>query len=536
MFYYQNRKRQTGDRRAPEGTWPLQPSVTALQNLLTYCLIGLSQWAKKGLENGLKSQGTGMFTAKALTATHGDAAADPHRLIELIQQTVVLRDQIKDRVPAGEQGAGLSGGPGAFEPATTLEGLLNQAVRIGADPVASSPDTLFFRRFLLCGIRSVAVYMDHAGLLGYDDAAGAVHLFDTLNDLYRSDLDARGVTARIQACGKAAVRAMTLLDNAGSQSYGRPSPVRVRQGPVKGKAILVSGRDFQELEALLRQSESSGIKVYTHGEMLDAHQYPGLQQYPQFCGHYQGDDHEAQSGTLPLFPGPVILTPGSLVPRKIESTQHLFTTGPLNRPGIPQIVNRNFKPVLDQALAMEGFRKREDRGATVVGNDEATITGAAEEIARRLRNEKTSRVHILAGCLGPVAGSAPRSASGKGELPERWSRMPEEGRGILLTCDTSVREAPPPKAGDRQLIHLGHSRDPRVIVQIVAALSVALETEIEALPLSLGFSWAGQKAAGVLLALLSLGLDNIRLGPVIPSGITPDLAEWLREGGLNRGA
>lgn len=430
MFYYQNTKTQTGDRREPRGTWPLQPSVAALQNLLTYCLIGLSQWAGKGLENGLNAQGTGMFAAKALAATHGDAAAGPHRLIELIQQTVVLRDQIKDRVPAAEQGAVPSGGPADFEPATTLEGLLSQAARIGPDPVMSSPDTLFLRRVLLRGIRSVAVYMDHAGLLGYDDAAGAVHLFDTLADLYRSDLDARGVTARIRDCGKAAVRAMTLLDNAGSQSYGRPAPARVRQGPVKGKAILVSGRDFQELEALLRQSESSGIKVYTHGEMLDAHQYPGLQQYPQFCGHYQGDDMDPNSG-LPLFPGPVVLTPGSVVPREIESAQPLFTTGPLNRPGIPQIVNRNFKPVLDQALAMEGFRKMEDCGAAVVGNDEATITGAAEDIARRLRNEKTSRVHILADCLGPAAGSAPGSASGKGELPERWYRMPEKDRGIF---------------------------------------------------------------------------------------------------------
>jgi hydroxylamine reductase len=513
MFYHQLKEMNVEGDAGQNGPRPWHPSVAALQGILTHCLAGLCQVVTTGLESGLENEvetgRTGIFTAKALAAIHGEAAADPHRLIELIQQAVVLRDQIKERIRAQDPKALFPPGPADFEPATSLEGLLSQAGKTRPDDIpAGNQDILTLKQILMSGLCGVASYAAHAHLLGGQDARVSACIFDNLAAIYSSRLDAEALTDRIRACGDVAYIAMGLLDRARARAYGEPLPAAVSLGCRKGRAILVSGQDFQDLEALLRQTDNSGIRVYTHGEMLDAHQYPQLKQFAQFSGHYEGKGQH-EDGIL-RFPGPVVLTAGSSVPFRIDRGQNLFTSGPMNHPGIPHITRRDFKPVIDQALAMEGFIREESRGSSLVGNRQEEITAATDRISRWIKQGKTSGIFFAADCHGP----------GQYGREPTVTRSPADRATIFLTCNAGAT-APHTQTEKAGPLCLGHCHDPQVIIRIVEAFSASLETRVDALPLSLDLSWYGQKSVGVVLALISLGLKDIRLGPILPAGITP---------------
>ena len=495
MFYQEWAKTDLESDFEYPGAWRWQPPIAALQSILTHCLVGLGHVVKAGREKGIDTCRVQVFTIKALVATHGDFAADPHRLVELIQQAVVLRDQLKERIKAKDPQKLFPTGPMAFEPATTFEALLGQAGQIRSETLdAMNGEAPGLRRLLLAGIRSLATYIDHAHLLGIQDNDLSACLMDTLTAAYSRDTGMEDLYTRLLECGRAAAKAMALLDTAQIQTYGTPVPAQVSLGIQKGHAIVISGRDFCGLEALLRQTENSGIQVYSHGEMLDAHQYPGLKQYVHFQGHYDVPESAGRPSIL-SFPGPVVLTAGSQIPFETDSQQRLFTSGSMSRPGIHYIPHENFKPVMDRAMAMAGFPRRENRGRVTVGNGQKGIADAADKIAQWNRKQSTGRILFMA------------------------------GRDVLGVLENT--KGPAMVAKGHAAIELGHCHDPHIIVRIIDALCASHDTTVADLPLSLHLSWPGQKAAGVLLSLLARGLRDIRLGPTLPAGIFARQCEVL---------
>ena len=366
----------------------------------------------------------------------------------------------------------------------------------------------------MTGIRSIAAYADHVRLLGYQDDQVSTCLFDNLSALHRHTVDADELIRRIRNCGRAAQSAMALLDGACVRAYGEPSPSAVPLGTRKGGAILVSGRNFGDLKGVLRQTEGAGIRVYTHGELLDAHQYPDLRRYPQLAGHYQETTEGLEEGGR-FFPGPVVLTAGSPVPGELGTGRALFSSGELSRPGITHIVHQNFRPVIRQALAMAGFTREEDCGQAWVGNSPESIAEALGRLSRRIKAGAGRRILLAAGCR---IGGGPQPSQSR-----------QDGM-VSLSCSAGAGREDQHVEGERGApVVLGRSSDPRIIVRVVEALAGTLKTTVGALPLTVTLAWPGQKTVGVMLALTSLDVRDIRLGTALPTGVTPDLFETLEE-------
>ncbi len=520
MFYRQMKKKTDEKEAGPNAyPWSRQHLTETLQDLLTYSLIGLSQLVRAGQKKGLPAS-AGVFTARAATATSSEWLIDPYQIIELIQQAVVIRDRLREQVHSMAGEVRLPKGPADFEPATTIPGLLSQADQILPHSLPSqSRDTNSLGYLLLSGIRGLAAYAAHAHLLGVENESVFTSLQNGLAAIHRNDPDPDDWTARAEACGCSAAKIMGLLDQACIRHYGQPFSVRVPLGARKGRAILVAGHNFRDLEALLRQAKGRGVHIYTYGEMLEAHQYPRFRQFRELAGHYEPGESSPMEDFF-RFPGAVLLTGGGPVPNITGKISNLFTSGPLARPGVFHIMNRKFSRVIDHALAMEGFLKEEDQGKAEVGNDLKPFTAQADHISSKMKKGDIRRIFLVAEC----SRTNPWQTDGKW-LP----RIPEDAMAVFITCrDIGVSFHDSDLFPDTSLTKMiGQCRDPRQVVRVIRTLSDLLGAPASSLPVSLFFSWPGQKSMGVVMALFSLGLKEICLGPALPEGITPGILEML---------
>ena len=287
MFCYQCEQTAKGQGCTKIGVCGKSSEVAALQDLLLYALKGLSLVAVEGRKVGVMDHDVNVFTCEAAFSTLTNVNFDPERFVSLIHRCAVLRESLKGKVGTAGGKVDFPDGPGNFTPEATLEGLLTQAEAAGLrlDPTID-PDILSLQHTLLFGIKGVCAYLDHAQILGQkdDEVYGFVH--EGLAATLRKDLSLNDWVGLVLRCGEANLKAMALLDAGNTGTYGHPVPTRVPLGARKGKAILVSGHDLKDLEALLKQSEGKGISVYTHGEMLPTHGYPEPKKYPHFYGHF----------------------------------------------------------------------------------------------------------------------------------------------------------------------------------------------------------------------------------------------------------
>ncbi len=499
------------------------PEVAALQDLLIYSLMGLSQVMEEAERIGVKDPYIGRFIVKAAFSTLTNVDFDSQRFVELIQQSVVLRDQLKDKVSALGQFVSFPKGPVSFEPASTHEELVRQAEDVGLFSYPSeNPDILSLKHTVLFGIKGVAAYADHAQILGVEDEAVYKYIFKGLASLWRTDLDKEEWVALALDCGKAAYRAMELLDEANTRTYGHPVPTRVPLGHKKGKAILVSGHDLKDLEELLKQTQGKGIYVYTHGEMLSTHGYPELKKYDHFYGQF-GTAWQKQIKEFADFPGAVLMTTNCLMRPQKSYQKNLFTCGMVGWPDIPHIEDRDFTRVIDRALALTGFDRDHLEGEVSVGFARNTVTGLADEILDCVKSGAIRHFFLIAGCDG--------ARPGRNYYTRFAEAVPRDCIIMTLACgkyrffDQSMGEI----QGIPRLLDMGQCNDAYSAVRVAQALSKALDTDINDLPLSLILSWYEQKAVCVLLALLSLGIKDIRLGPTLPAFFTPGVLKVLTE-------
>ena len=287
MFCYQCEQTAKGTGCTVQGVCGKNPEVAALQDLLIYMLMGLSQVAVEARKAGISDPEVNVFTVKASFSTLTNVDFDPQRFVQLIQEAAAKRDQLKRKIEAAGSRPAYPQGPAQLAPASTVEALLQQAEKVGLKSYpADNPDILSLKHTVLFGIKGVSAYADHAQILGQEDEAVYAYVHEALAAIQRNDLGLNEWIDLTLRCGEAAVRAMAALDAGNTGVYGHPVPTIVPLGHKKGKAILVSGHDLKDLEALLKQTEGKGIYIYTHGEMLPTHGYPKLKQYKHFYGHY----------------------------------------------------------------------------------------------------------------------------------------------------------------------------------------------------------------------------------------------------------
>jgi hydroxylamine reductase len=521
MFCYQCEQTAKGEGCVKMGVCGKDPDVAALQDLLVYALKGLSLYAVEGRKVGVQDRKIDVFAVEALFSTLTNVNFDPDRFAKWVHQCVQLRDELKENVRAKGGKVDFSDGPAAFQPEKNLQGLIAQGKKVGVKSDASiNPDILSLQQTLLFGLKGVAAYADHAQILGQEDDRVYAFIHEGLTSALRKDLGLNDWVQLVLKCGEINLRTMELLDAANTGAYGHPVPTKVPLGAKKGKAILVSGHDLKDLGELLKQTEGKGINVYTHGEMLPAHGYPGLKKYPHFYGHY-GTAWQNQAKEFAEFPGAILMTTNCLQKPRDNYKSNVFTSGIVGWPGLTHLTGGNFKPVIDRALALPGFSADVNGASVMVGFARNAVMGVADKVIAAVKGKAIRHFFLVAGCDG--------AKPGRNYYTEFVEKAPKDTVVLTLACgkfrffDKELGDI----GGIPRLLDIGQCNDAYSAIQIAVALSKAFNVGVNDLPLSMILSWYEQKAVAILLTLFYLGIKNIRLGPSLPAFLTPAVLDTL---------
>lgn len=492
-----------------------KPEVSALQDLLIYALQGLSLVAVEARAKGISDPQVNLFTCEGLFSTLTNVNFDETRFANMIRKAVELRQGLSAKV--GQ----LSHPAAKFTPAATVTEMIGQAegVAVGADP-AEDRDIVSLKQTLLYGLKGVAAYSDHAKIMGQEDEIIYAFLQEAMAAMLQTDIGVDGWVALVLKCGEVNLRAMELLDAGNTGTYGHPTPTSVPLGAKKGKAILVSGHDLKDLGELLKQTEGTGINVYTHGEMLPTHGYPELKKYGHFYGHY-GTAWQNQNKEFAEFPGAILMTTNCIQKPKEVYKDNLFTCGLVGWPGVSHINDRDFSAVIAKAQGLPGFAMDTDKGSVMVGFARNTVMSVADKVIAAVKNKDIRHFFLVAGCDG--------AKPGRNYYTEFVEKVPSDCMVLTLACgkfrffDKNLGEI----GGIPRLLDIGQCNDAYSAIQIAVALAGAFDCGVNDLPLSFVLSWYEQKAVAILLTLFYLGIQDIRLGPSLPTWITPNVLDVL---------
>lgn len=498
------------------------PDASALIDLLIHVTKGLGQYAHKARKCGATDDAINLATAEALFTTVTNVNFDPKRLAGVIRQTVAARDRAKAMYeeacanPVPLQGAAV------FVVADDLNEMIEQGLTVGIQQrmADQGEDVTGLQELLTYGLKGAAAYLDHAHILGKESEEAYSFFHKALNALADGESDIETLFALNMECGKSNLTAMEVLDAANTGTYGHPEPTPVRITPVEGKAILVSGHDLKDLEELLKQTMGTGINVYTHGEMLPCHGYPGLKKYEHLAGNY-GGAWQDQREEFEKFPGAILMTTNCIQKPKEAYKARIFTTGLVAWPGVQHVDGFDFKPVIDAALEAPGFTETEPEKTILVGFGRNAVLGVADKVIEAVKAGDIRHFFLVGGCDG--------AKSGRNYYTEIAQAIPDDC--VILTLACGKYRFNKLDFGDiggiPRLLDIGQCNDAYSAIQIAIALSKAFGVGVNELPLSMILSWYEQKAVAILLSLLYLGIKNIKLGPSLPAFVTPAVLKVL---------
>ncbi|MBE7383658.1 MAG: hydroxylamine reductase [Leptolyngbya sp. SIO1E4] len=530
MFCEQCEQTASGDGCHQFGACGKSPQVNAVQDLLVHCLRGLAPVAFQAKEQGIDTHAADIFTCEALFATMTNVNFNPSRFTDYIRRAIAHRETLKAQLPTNESShpwPAISEFVPDFEESLVAQGeevALKFISQVGKDAV----DIFSLKLTVLYGLKGVASYTFHAYEVGQEDAQVYHFIYRALAALNDHDLSLNDWVNLALEVGKINLRAMELLDTGHTQVYGHPIPTAVPLNPKLGKAILVSGHDIQQLEALLQQTAGTGITVYTHGELLPAHGYPQLKQtYSHLYGHY-GTAWQNQTKEFAKFPGAIVVTTNCLMPPHDHYSDKLFSLGPVDYPHLAHLPAgengiSNFTPVIEKALSLPGFIEDATPKSVTVGFAHNAVLSVADTIIEAVKQGKIRHFFLVGGCDG--------AKPGRTYYTEFVEKVPDDCVVLTLACgkfrffDRNLGEI----AGLPRLMDVGQCNDAYSAIQIAIALANAFEMDVNELPLSMILSWYEQKAVAILLTLLHLGIKDIRLGPTLPAFISQNVFKLLSE-------
>ncbi|MBU0674970.1 MAG: hydroxylamine reductase [Proteobacteria bacterium] len=524
MFCFQCEQAAKGTGCTTMGVCGKGPEVSSLQDLLIYALQGLSTVAVAGRKVGVADPAIGLFTCEGVFSTLTNVNFDQDRLAGLIKKTVSLRDGLLERVRAAGGTVDSTDPVVSFTPAGDLAAMSVQgeAVCLTGNP-DENEDIRSLKSILLFGLKGVAAYADHARILGQEDDAIYAFVDEALATMRLEGLSADACVGMAMKCGEVNLRAMELLDAGNTGTYGHPEPTSVKLGARAGKAILVSGHDLKDLDLILQQTEGKGINVYTHGEMLPTHGYPGLKKYAHLAGHY-GTAWQNQAKEFAEFPGSIVMTTNCIQKPKEDYKDNIFTSGLVAWPGVNHIGDdKDFSPAINRALALPGFAADTEKGSVMVGFGRNAVLSVADQVIGAVKDKSIRHFFLVGGCDG--------AKPGRDYYTRLVEQIPSDCMVLTLACgkfrffDQDLGTI----GGIPRLLDVGQCNDAYSAIQIAVALAGAFECGVNDLPLSLILSWYEQKAVAILLTLFSLGIKDIRLGPTLPAFITPNVLNVLVE-------
>lgn len=527
MFCYQCEQRSKETGCTVVGVCGKDPQTAALQDLLVYAAKGIGMYAHRAAQLGAQDRSIGRFVIEALFTTVTNVNFDAENVMDWVIRAGEVKEQARALYASAAKRAGQEpaelGGPAAWVPAETMDELLLQAARVAIDERMrlKGEDIVGLEELVTYGLKGMAAYADHAYILGQEDDRVYAFFYKAL-DMLTQDLSADQLLALALELGQVNIRVMELLNLGNTGAYGHPVPTRVRITPVKGHAILVSGHDLKDLEELLKQTEGTGINIYTHGEMLPAHGYPELKKYPHLVGNY-GTAWQNQRKEFDAFPGAILMTTNCIQQPKESYKARIFTTGLVQWPGVVHVTNRDFTPVIEAALASEGFAEDGPEQYITVGFGHNAVLGVADKVIEAVKSGAIRHFFLVGGCDG--------AKPGRSYYTELTQQIPKDCVILTLACGKYRFNTLDfgNIGGIPRLLDVGQCNDAYSAVQIALALASAFGTDVNGLPLSLILSWYEQKAVCILLSLLYLGIKNIRLGPSLPSFVTPAALQILHE-------
>jgi len=386
------------------------------------------------------------------------------------------------------------------------------------------PDMESLQKILLYGLKGMAAYKQHARRLGKTDPEIESFieeaLFATMTNV---NFDIESLLGLVLECGRMNLKTMQLLNDAHVETFGSPEPTEVTEGIQEGPGILITGHDLLYLKELLEQTKGTGIKVYTHGEMLPAHMYPLLKAYPHLAGNY-GGAWQLQKKEFERFGGPIVVTTNCVLIPPANSTylDRLYTLHCTGVPGAKHIEGSDFSAVIAQAKAIGALQTTEAK-KSLIGFHYTQILAAADEVVEAVKAGQIKHVFLIGGCDG--------AEPGRNYFSEFAKATPQESLILTLGCGKyRIRDHDyGTVAGLPRLLDMGQCNDSYGAIQVAVALAKVFNCGVNDLPLTLVVSWFEQKAVAVLLTLLSLGVKGIRLGPALPAFVTPNVLKILQE-------
>lgn len=384
------------------------------------------------------------------------------------------------------------------------------------------PDMQSLQEILLYGLKGMAAYANHARRLGKTDDSVSEFieeaLFATMTNV---NFDLESLLELVLECGHKNLRVMQLLDEGHTERFGKPEPTVVKEGTQAGPGILVTGHDLVDLADLLEQTAGTGINVYTHGEMLPAHSYPELKKHPHLVGHF-GGPWQNQQWEFPMFSGPIVATTNCvLIPSDVYADR-LFTTRITAVPGGTRLKDNDFSAVIEKAKQCEPLTDNIVKESTI-GFHHSVILSLADKVVEAVKGGDIKRFYVIGGCDGAELG--------RNYYAQLAEQAPQES--VILTLGCGKYRIRNHEYGDiggiPRLLDMGQCNDTFGAIQVALALANAFDCGVNDLPLEIVLSWFEQKAVAVLLTLLALDVKGIRVGPVPPAFITPNVFQILQD-------
>lgn len=532
MFCYQCEQTQhteNGDGCMTDvGTCGKTTETSDLQDILIYQIKGIAQYAQLARSVGIKNKAVDDFIQFGFFTTLTNVNFTATRFVQMVEQAAQIRDSIKSEYEAAAKEKGLDiktpQGAAAFNPATDMDSILEQqpVAIVNKDHKTVGEDINGLRMLILYGMKGVCAYAHHARMLGYYDDEIDAEVERILAYLASAPTDIEELLAEALATGNLNLKVMDILDRANNGVFGNQEITQVNIAPVEGKCLLVSGHDLHDLHQILEKTKDLGVNVYTHGEMLPAHAYPKLKEYPHLVGNYGGAWQDQQQ-EFAAFPGPIVLTSNCIIEPAKSYRQRIFTTGPVGWPGVRHIENNNYAPLIQAAKALPGFKTTAEEKKITIGFGHNTVLNIADTVIDAVKSGDIKHFFVIGGCDG--------AKSGRNYYTELAEKTPDDTVMLTLGCNkfrfnkTDFGDI----GGIPRLLDVGQCNDAYSAIKIAVALAEAFECDVNDLPLSLMVSWFEQKATAVLLALLAAGVKGIHLGPTLPAYLTPNLLAILSD-------
>lgn len=524
MFCFQCQETAQNRGCTVRGVCGKTPDVANLQDLLVFLLKGISVLASALREKGEKVPAkANRFVMESLFMTITNANFDKERFVKRVHEALSLRDELLEALGSVPEERGSDSLSWRAESVEEMEA---KAATVGILQT-EDVDVRSLRELLIYGLKGMAAYAEHAFNLGFEQEEIFIFMQDALVATTQ-DLSVEELTGWVLRCGEYGVKTMALLDKANTTTYGSPEITKVNIGVRKNPGILISGHDLRDLQDLLEQTQGTGVDVYTHSEMLPAHYYPAFKKYEHFAGNY-GSAWWKQNEDFETFNGVILFTTNCIVPPRSTSTyaDRVYTTGASGFAGFKHIADRQEGKAKDFSALIEHAKRcappvEIEQGEIIGGFAHAQVFALADKVVEAVKSGAIRKFFVMAGCDGRMKG--------RSYYTEFAEKLPKDT--VILTAGCAKYRYNKLPLGDingiPRVLDAGQCNDSYSLALIALKLKEVFElNDVNDLPIAYNIAWYEQKAVIVLLALLSLGVKNIHLGPTLPAFLSPNVANVL---------